>query len=170
LVANCAAVALLALFAVLPTESSAQATSAADRLWLSGGLGAGKFVGGGSGIIGGAGVTQQRGPHLFAIRAMALLEVAGGDIGDSVVDIGLLYGRASTGQGIVGHRSAAAGLSLLDVSLRGPRRRRTLGVSLAAEATANGSVIGLGLRGFANLNTVRAYAGLVLILKLGRLN
>jgi len=154
---------------VIATEVSAQAPSTPDRLWLSGGLGVGNVVGQGSGITGVAGLTHQRGPHLFALRTTALLEIASGDIGDSVLDIGLSYGRASTGQGIVGHRSATAGLALVDLSLRGPRKRRTVGVPLTVEATINAPVIGLGLRAFANLNTVQTYAGLVLIFRLGRL-
>ena len=160
-------IALLPVLAAVPCEVVAQVSPTASQSWLFGGLGFGTF--GGQGISGVAGLSHQRGRHLFALRATAVLGFASNEIDDSVADIGLLYGRASTGQGRVRHLSAVVGLSLVELSLRGASIQHTIGVPVAAEASVDTSVVGVGLKGFANLNPVHAYAGLVLVLKLGRL-
>ena len=98
----------------------------------------------------------------------------GGDLSDTAGELGVLYGRASTGRGAA-HGAATVGLSVVRVDLPGPPTgpplgaRTTVGIPLSAEISANRSVVGLGLRGFANLNSVHSFAGLVLMLKLGRL-
>ena len=161
--ATLAITALIAILGVAPTEVAAQASQAGPRVWLSAGLGVGTF--GAFGVSGVAELAYQGGPHLIALRATAVTDL----VDYAVADIGLLYGRASTRPGGVGHVSAAIGLSV--VSVEGPQgvSDPTIGVPLAVEATSNAPFIGLGLKGFANLNTVQSFAGVVLLLKLGRL-
>ena len=160
--ATLAITALIAILGISATEVEAQASPSARRVWLAAGLGIGTF--GPLGFGGVAELVYQGGPHLVALRATAVA-----DLEDGVFDIWLLYGRASSRQGGVGQLSAAIGLSV--VSFDGPQRRTdaAIGVPLAVEATSNALFIGLGVKGFANLNTVQSFGGVVLILKLGQL-
>jgi hypothetical protein len=144
-------------------ELVAQAPSA-DRFWLSGGVGAGTV--GEAGVSFAVDLAYQRGAHLLAVRGTAVL--AGYEISDSAGEIGFVYGRASTGP-VAGHRAATIGLSLVELDLPGIGLRHAIGLPVAAEASINAPIVGLGLRAFASLNSVQSFAGLIVILKLGRL-
>jgi len=158
-------IVLLPVLVAVPCEVVAQVSPTASRSWLFGGLGVATL--GESGLSAVAGLSHQRGRHLFALRATAVLGFTDNDLQDSVVDIGLLYGRASTGQARGRHLSAVVGLSLIELSLS--ERQHTIGVPVAVEGSVDTPFVGIGLKGFANLNPVLPYAGLVLVLKLGRL-
>ena len=110
--ATLAIAALIAILVIAPTEVEAQASPSATRVWLAAGVGIGTF--GPLGFSGLAELAYQGGPHLVALRATAVA-----DLEDGMFDIGLLYGRASTRPGGVGHLSAAVGLSV--VSVEGPQ-------------------------------------------------
>jgi len=104
--------------------------------------------------------------HLFALRGAAVL--AGYELSDIAGEIGVLYGRASTGQE-ARQWSAAIGLSFVQLDLAGMGLRNVIGVPVGVEGSINAPNVGIGVRGFANLNSVRSFAGLALMLRLGRL-
>jgi hypothetical protein len=170
--ARAAAAGLLAIIVLLGGASSdlvAQVSPTAARFWASGGIGVGATDEAGGSLA--VDLAYQRGPHLLSVRATGVLTLAGGDISDNVTDIGVLYGRALTRRGTAAHAAAAVGLSLTEVDLPGlpVGSRRAIGIPVGVEVSANGRLVGLGLKGFANLNSVQSFAGLVLVLKLGRL-
>lgn len=94
--------------------------------------------------------------------------LAGYELSDVAGEIGLLYERASTGQG-ARQWSGAIGLSLVQLDLSGMALRNVVGVPISGEGSINAPNVGVGLRAFANLNSVRSFAGLTLMLRLGRL-
>jgi hypothetical protein len=47
--------------------------------------------------------------------------------------------------------------------------RNVIGVPVGVEGSINAPNVDIGVRGFANLNSVRSFAGLALMLRLGRL-
>ena len=161
---------LVAIFGPSSADVVAQTVPTPGRLWVTAGVGVGAFGEGGSGISVTADMTYQRGPHLMVLRVTGLTDLnTRGGPDDSVADIGLLYGRASTRTGSSVHFSAAAGLALIELDLPGTIIQHTVGVPIAVEATVNTPIIGLGLKGIANVNSVQSFAGLFLVLRLGRL-
>ena len=164
-----AVLAVLSLLAAIPAESAAQTSPTENRGWFAFGLGGGVF--GRSGGPGGvAELAFQRGPHLLALRSSG-----GGEfLGDGVTDVGLLYGRATTGEGW--HSSAAIGLGWVgatkDCGLFSSEcsDESTVGVLIAAERSFRPSrFFGVGVQTFGNLNPVRSFIGVALVLKLGSL-
>jgi len=152
--------------AVAPTVVApvaiAQASSSPSPTWVTLGLGGGHF--GEVSLAALAGLARQRGPHLFALRSSVVT-----DFDDHVYDIGLLYGRGTRGQGTGGRRSVGIGLALVSVDGLTGEDGYTIGVPLAVEMSRNGPNIGLGVQGFANLNSVQSFAGAVVTIGLGRL-
>ena len=147
-----------------PADLGAQLAPAQQRFWLSGGAGVGALGEVGAGFV--VSAAYQRQAHLVVLHSAAVL--AGYELSHIAGEIGLLYGRASTGRSAA-QGSVAIGLSVVQVDIAGNELRNTVGLPLAAEASVNAPGVGIGLRGVANLNTARSYAGLTVILRLGRL-
>ena len=148
--------------AVVAPAADAQASPSPAPTWFTLGLGVGHFGEVGLGAL--AGLAQQRGSHLFAFRSSVVT-----DFDDHVYDIGLLYGRGTREQGTGGRRSVGIGLALVSVDGLTGEDGYTIGVPLAVEIARNGSNIGFGVRGFANLNSVQSFGGTVVTIRLGRL-
>lgn len=111
-------------------------------------------------------VAHQRGDRLLALHATAVL--AGYELSHVSGEIGLLYGRASTGSRAA-RWTAAAGLSFVQVDISGRRLRNTVGLPISLQGSLDSPYVGIGMAGFANLNPAESYAGLVLTLRVGRL-
>lgn len=164
--------AFATLLGATPPKLVGQDSPAVGRSWLSAGAGVAAASKPGGGLT--FDLAYQRQAHLLVLRATGVLTFSGGEIHDSAGEIGLLYGRALSGQKAT-HAAAAIGLSLVVIDLAGPLAgpplgtRRTIGIPIAAEVSANRSRVGFGLKGFANLNSVRSFTGLAVILKFGRL-
>ena len=109
----------------------------------------------------------QRGPRLFALHATAVL--AGYELSHIAGELGLLYGRASTGAGSF-RWSAAAGLSFVQVDITGRRLRNTVGLPVAVQGSLDSRVIGIGAGAFVNFNGAEPFGGMVVTLRLGRLS
>jgi hypothetical protein len=127
-------------------------------------------VGGGiieeSGAAFSADIAHQRDARLLALHATAVL--AGYELSHVSGEIGLLYGRASTGVGAA-RWSAAAGLSFVQVDISGRRLRNTVGLPISLQGSLDSPNVGIGMAGFANLNPAESYAGLLVTLRAGRL-
>ena len=149
-------VVLVCHFCAHPAAVAAQAAPQSSSGWLALGIGGGAFADSDAAYSAVVELAYQRGPHLLALRASGVGEIDGSD----VVDLGLLYGRATTGRGI-GHASIAIGLAYVGAD--------GFGVPLAADASIRTSVIGVGLKAFANLNNQRSFIGLALVVQLGSL-
>lgn len=139
-----------------------------DTYWMHAGLGAGT-----EDFAGQAGLSYQHGAHLFSLRVAA----TSGLFDDGFADIALLYGRA-TRVGTRRFRAAGAlGISAVDgcVSpgdggLGGCGDRKTV-IGLPVEtqlAWLPAAFLGVGLYGFANLNSTRSFAGVTLGVQLGK--
>ncbi len=164
------AVVVLASTGLAAGAVHAQSERPGTRVWLSLGLGGGVAqeldV---DGTVSFQATAQWR-THHVVFRALGM-----GDIGsfpdgsdDSVEEVGVLYGRRRAWS--FGYVAASAGLA--GVSAKGfpgasREIRRTVGVPLALEAGFQSPVIGLGIQGFANLNSLTSYAGVFLVLQLG---
>jgi hypothetical protein len=156
--------ALAALLIAGGSDLSAQAVSSAPRISLSAGVGA-ALIGPTAGALVGD-VAYQRRSHLFMLHSS--LVMGGYELSHVGLELGLLYGRAST-RATEGQLAAAIGLAAVQVDIAGENLRNVIGVPIVAEASLNGSVVGVGIRGFANLNAARSYGGLTLMLRVGRL-
>jgi hypothetical protein len=146
------------------SDLSAQPVSAPGRFWFSGGAGLGRLDEAGAGLM--VDFAYQKGAQLFALHSTAV--VGGYELGHIAGEIGLIYGRASTGRG-ARQWSAAVGLSFVQVDISGEVFENTVGLPITAEASLNSPNVGIGLRGFANLNPARSFGGLALVLRLGGL-
>ena len=156
---------LMAITAGLPSPLVGQDRS---RIWLGAGLGsAARSDGAGGAALMGEIVYQVKAHH-FAIRAMGAADPFG-EGADEFGEIGLLYGRAAKRPW--GHGAIAAGLAVTGVSScrdAATSGCTTLGIPVVAEAALRlGSVAGVGIQGFANLNRKSVYGGVVLFLQLG---
>lgn len=151
----------------------AQAPAPRDRVWLGGGIGTG---GAGSGplrglaLTVGLSLTYQPGSILVSSRAASIWNPIRGDL---IGDIGLLVGLGTRGRR--GHLSLAAGPALVGGNLRVFGRKSKSFSSrpgAAFQAQALGlpfESIGLGLTGFANLNSRQSFGGVMLTLAIGQL-
>src|SRR5262245_28616821 len=137
---------------------------APPRFWLSPGIGVGHVGEAGGALV--MDLGYQQGVHRFALHSTAV--VGGYELSHLAGEIGLVYGRASTGRG-ARQWSAATGLSFVQVDISGEQLTNTVGLPVTAEASLNSANLGIGVRGFANLNTAHSFGGLALILRLGRL-
>ena len=138
-----------------------------DSFWLA--------LGGGVGsedIAASMNGSYQFGANLISLRATA----TAGLFDDGFNDYAVLYGRATRPVGKRFHASGSLGVGLVDGCrtngfLGGCRDISTV-VGLPLELQAfwrPGSLVGLGLYGFANFNAAQSFAGLTLGLQLGRL-
>lgn len=157
--AGLAAVALLALPAALAAQDAA-------RYWIAAGPATGGAADGGDtlGLMGQ--LAYQTGPHQFTLRGVVLLELF--STNDTSGELGVLYGRAATGY--LGHASLSAGLAhvTIDRTFDDQGIISTVGVPIAGEVVLRMlPVLGLGMQGFANLNTESIYGGLALFVQLG---
>lgn len=153
---------------IIPKQSSRDTTFHEDRYWVNTGLGVGTN---GMALI--AGTHYQSGPNLLSFRGSATAEI----FGDEFWDIGLLYGWASSEYDY--HISFSSGIAVIGGSRSEgglfsdtPREviSAQLGVPLEGQFFWRPfSNFGLGLYGFANLNTEQPFAGLALSVQLGKL-
>jgi hypothetical protein len=153
-----------------PAEAQDDPLPHPDMFWITGGLGVGS-----EDFAGTAGISYQRGAHLFSLR------VAGtaGLFEDGFGDVALLYGRASRVADTRYRLGAAAGVSAADGCVEegsgslfgGCQDRQTvIGFPLEAQLTwLPAEFFGIGLYGFADLNRTRSFAGLTLSVQLGKL-
>jgi len=164
-----AAMATLIASAVLAAGSASGQTDPGpgrDSFWLGAGLGVGS-----EDFAGSLNASYQFGASLVSIRTAA----TAGLFDDGFGDYALLYGRATRPAGERYQVSAAAGLGLVDGCRGGGLggcRDVSTAVGLPIEVQAfwrPGSLIGLGLYGFANFNRIQSFAGLTLGLQVGRL-
>jgi hypothetical protein len=164
---------VVGLLGLLVSSMSAPlAAQAHPRMWLGlGPLGSAARADGAEGMAVMAEIVYQTGPHYFALRAAGAADPLG-EGADEFGDFGLLYGRAALRPW--GHASVAAGLAITGVSschdaLSGGTCT-TLGIPLTAEAALRmGSFLGVGVQGFANLNSKSVYGGVVVFLQVGSL-
>src|SRR5262245_54607 len=110
----------------------------------------------------------QKGAHQITARAVVMGDPYGAESGQNPMgEIGLLYGRTAMSRR--GHLSMSAGLAVTDTDMDS-EEGMTLGVPLVGEAAFSVlPVLGLGLQGFANLNSNDSYGGFALFLQLGYL-
>lgn len=149
---------------------AAQSTQPGPRIWLSLGLGGGAApelsVDGTLAFQ----ATAQWGGHHVALRALGMGDVGSFPDGsdDSVTEVSLLYGRRRAWS--FGYVAAAAGLA--GVGARGfpgtaNDLRRTIGLPVSLEVGLQSPVVGIGVQGFGNLNTVASFGGVLVALQLG---
>ncbi len=136
--------------------------------WVDGGLGEDW-----GGISGGASFSYQAGPSIFSIRWVAIAELKldlWGNSGpaEGVWDVGVLYGRiAKTSWGLV---SISGGLSLVGVSDNQGVSTYHPGIPVESQLFwTPSSTFGIGIYGYANLNTEKSFLGALLCLQIGRL-
>lgn len=165
----------LLLTVILVTHSGGSTTLSAQQdrkvpeptlAWVTVGLG-----GSTEGFAGLGGLDLLVRPHLLSFRLAAVSEL----FGDEFWDLAILYGRGRHWSR--GAATASIGLGLMD----GERCRGILGgtctplssrISLPVAARVSWRALpfgGLGLYGFANLNSEQSFAGAVLTIELGRL-
>lgn len=181
----CAFCCILFLVTSAPTYAQVE-----DRIWIGTGLGLGAMVekktnddepGAGTGALY---ASYQTGVHVFSLRTVVVTEV----FGDTGGDVGVLYGRATTGPN--SHASFGIGLAVVfvdynpdglnlcglfgsrdDCPARG-RDENVLAFGVPVEVQLFWrplAFVGLGVYGFANLNPEAPFAGLALGLQLGDL-
>lgn len=146
-------------------ESQASTLRDPIRLWINAGLGLG-----GSGLAVAGSVSVQPGKHVLSARAILTT-----DSEEDLADLGLLYGRVLS-QGRF-HTSLGAGLARAYGSHDsgfwdhdGEGRKLIIGIPLELQlAWRPGRWIGVGVYGFANLNSVQSFGGATLSLQVGKL-
>ena len=164
---NIARTVAVALAALLPAVAGAQEASAL-KAWAALGVGAGYPATGGDGITNLAQLVVQRRPHHFAARVLVMHDIETHPLGDEIAEMGILYGRTP----LVAGRNVtlATGISAVGF-LRCPGGDAscfTPGLPLVAEVSATRRFVGIGAHLFANVNAKASYAGLVLLLQVGR--
>ena len=154
------------LMSALPASAQSTPAPGRDTFWVGVGLGAGSedFAGSLNG-------SYQFGGNLLSLRA----SVTAGVFDDGVGDYALLYGRATSPTAQHYHASVALGLGIVHGCRGGglggcQDLPNTVGVPIELQLFWRpGSLIGLGLYGFANFNDEQSFGGLTLGLQLGRL-
>jgi hypothetical protein len=177
----------MALIALTVPDALAQSE---ERWWLGLGAGIGNVAEGSAPEqdgIDGAGVgalflSYQRGANVFSLRGTGAVEL----FGDGIADIGLLYGRTTTGKGR--HSSFGIGLAVVtgayqndgldfcgifggpsDCPDTSPQGFTTVGIPLEVQLALRGRYVGIGIYGFANLNPESSFMGATISLHAGRL-
>ena len=163
---------VLAFLALIPGLAEAAQDSAPvsrrDTYWLGIGLGAGS-----EDLAAQANGSYQFGANLISARIAS----TAGLFDSEITDYGILYGRATRGARDRHLLSAAAGVSLVDGCdgsggfLGGCQdQSAVMGFPLEVQASYRpGKLLGVGLYGFANLNSRRSFGGVTLGVQLGRL-
>jgi hypothetical protein len=157
---------LMFLMCTVPSRAQTTMGPSRDTFWMGVGLGVGSedFAGTLNG-------SYQFGANLLSLRVAA----TAGLFDDGFGDYALLYGRATPPAGKRYHAGAALGLALVQGCEGGglggcQNVSDVLGVPLELQLFWRpGSLVGLGLYGFANFNSQRSFGGLTLGLQLGRL-
>lgn len=143
-----------------------------DRVWFSGGFGSGRTGGGvlsSAGLASGISITYQPGPVLFTTRLAGVWTIFQGDF---VGDVGVLVGLGTRGRR--SHASIAVGPALTGGNLRTFWADSTsfssrLGAALQVQVLALPfTTMGVGLTGFANLNSRQSFGGLMISLAVGQ--
>ncbi len=137
-----------------------------DTFWLGAGLGVGSedFAGTLNG-------SYQFGGNVVSVRASA----TAGIFDDGFGDYALMYGRALRPSNQRYHASIGTGIGLVHGCEGGGLGgcddvANVVGIPIEVQAFWHpGSVVGVGLYGFANVNEARSFAGLTLGLQAGRL-
>jgi hypothetical protein len=166
LVSIVAGASLLAMSTLASASAQNSADPGRDTFWLGAGLGAGS-----EDFAGHLHASYQFGAHLISLRNAA----TAGVFDDGYGDLALLYGRATKASGERYHASVALGIAVADGCRGGGLggcRAVSAAVGLPLETQLfwrPGSLVGLGLYGFADLNPEHSFAGLTLGLQLGRL-
>lgn len=167
---------LLVLCAVGTNLAQAQAAPVSptrSRYWLNLGAGAGRAGEGyfaGTALSGGLGLTYQPSLLLFSTRVVGIWNPVRGDI---LRDAAVLVGVGTRGQ--VSHASIAVGPALTSGNV-GVFREDSTSFSSRIGAAIQVQVlslplegIGLGITGFANLNSHQSFGGVMLSLGFGQL-
>lgn len=152
-----AVAALAAAFVGLPWAGAAQERADPARVWVGLGLGTELHDGASENFAVLAQAVYQQRAHHIALRALGAADPFGSS-GNSVIDLGLLYGRVLSPEGF-GHAVIAAGVGVVginDCSLLQDAEGcgdQTVGVPITAElALTPLPVLGVGVQGYANLN------------------
>lgn len=136
--------------AAAQAQTPASSSSPLRRTWVRFGVGLGTY-----GEEAGAGIlnlSHQRGGHLFSARYSTVFQV----LGDSWIDLGLLYGRAFSGP--VVHASLSAGPAYV---YDDDEYEETAGLAVQGQAYLAIPYVpfGLSLGGIGNLNSEKFFAG-----------
>ena len=154
----CLAVSLVVSFPVIPLAAQTEQTPT-NLTWLTLGLGGGQYRGY-SATAALSEVTLQRGPHIFSLRALYM--IYGSTFG--AWDLAALYGRGHHGGTY--HVAVSAGPSLVGAA----GDTRTFGLALSANVSWIAlRFFGIGLYGYANINTPDPFYGAMLALRFGKL-
>ena len=145
-----------------------------EALWVNAGVGRASV-----GPALGLGLSYRSGSHIASARLLGggPFDLFGPGYGTDVAEISFMYGRA--GGGALGGRSISAGVGLVS----GEHRREggrfspqveefgpTVGIPIEAQFIFSPiRFLGVGVTGFANLNTEASFAGALLSLHLGKL-
>ena len=163
-----ASLVAVTLLATAPARGQAAPAPWRDTFWIGGGLGVGSEDAAGS--LNG---SYQFGASLVTLRATITAGILGDD---GFGDYALLYGRATRPATKQYHLSAAAGVGLVHGCRGGGLSScrdvpSVIGFPIELQAFWRpGSLIALGIYGFANLNQEQSFAGVTLGLQLGRLH
>ena len=136
--------------------------------WVHGGLGEGN-----PGVSGGISLSYRKGSNLFTIRAVETSEFElylWGYTGplDEVWDVGVLYGRITKSDR--GMASLSGGVGIVGASDYGRAASHRAGIPIEAQLFWIASDrLGLGIYGFANVNSDRSFAGALFCLQIGKL-
>jgi len=134
--------------------------------WVHGGLGEAD-----GGVSGGISFSYQKGSSLFSIRGVENAELKldlWGYSGppEEVWDIGALYGRVAKAS--YGLASISGGIGIVGASDGEGRSSYRPGIPVEGQLFwTPSSVLGIGIYGFANLNSERSFAGALFCLQMG---
>lgn len=153
----------LALSGSLALFAQVSSFRPSSTFWVSGGVG-----GSSEGVGGLLEAAAQIGPHQISLRAIGMTDL----YDDAVWDLGVLYSRSRWTRR--GHLSAGVGLAEVGLDPCGEIGGCTgvvTGVGIPVMVRAMWRPVqglGLGGYGFGNVNTVRSFAGLALMLTFGK--
>ena len=156
------------------TPLHAQSASDITRVWGAVGMGAGQAAGpyqGGGEVAGLGEIVVQRGKQRFSIRRVFVTDIWTFAVGD----VGVLYGHTWRSERSPRSFSISTGIARVgsddcDYVAEQFRCDHTIGLPLSAEvAWQPYRVVGLGLQGFGNINSVSSFAAVALTLQVGRL-
>ncbi len=163
-----------------PQDTVSAAGRESSRYWVNAGFGAAS-----TGIGAGASISVPAGRTLFTLRVAYTEEfkIIGPSPKENAWDIGFLAGYLAENEN--GILSGSAGLSLVSVQRRGEFLgssgmfssdyssdiRTTVGIPLEIQLIWTPiEFLGIGIDGFGNLNPEKSYAGVMLMLRVGRLH
>jgi hypothetical protein len=135
--------------------------------WISAGIGIGTV---GPSVSGSGNISFQWDANVISARGV----LVGVSVfqGQTLWDIGLLYGRATSDNDNVAFASIAVGLAFVQCSGSFAGNipiSNTVGIPVEVQLFLRGRQSGIGIYGFANINPTRSFAGVTLSLQLGKL-